>query len=77
MTPHGDTFQFSPTFGIGQRVWHRGDRESSGVVEAVVLYDRAAFTYRVSWSTHEFTEERETSLTDDPPVFDGHHGGDN
>jgi hypothetical protein len=78
MTSANNTFKLTPAFPIGARVWHLADRESSGCVEAIVLYGREEFTYRVSWGSHECTEERETSITDQEPTFDGPGGsGDN
>lgn len=78
MTPNAPTtFKFSPSFGIGQLVWHRGCRESCGVVEAIVLLGRDDYRYRISWGALECTEERETTLSDEPPAFDGVSGGEN
>jgi len=71
MTPAANTFKFQPGFQIGQLVWHRGSRESCGVVDCIVLYGRDDFRYRVSWGALECTEERETTLSDQAPSFDG------
>jgi uncharacterized protein (UPF0303 family) len=76
MTPN--TFKFAPAYQIGAVVWHCADRDSSGCVEAIVLYGREEFTYRVSWGSHECTEERETSITDERPnEFGAGESGDN
>lgn len=77
MTPATNTLKFQPDFQIGQQVWHRANREMSGMIDAIVLYGREEFRYRVSWGTAECTEERETTLTDEQPTFDGAQQGDN
>ena len=71
MTPNNPTtFKLTFDFQIGQRVWHRANRDMSGMVDAVVLYGRDEYRYRISWGTIECSEERETTLTDEPPTFD-------
>lgn len=78
MTPNAPTtFKLQPSFQIGQLVWHRGNRDACGVVEAIVLLGRDDFRYRVSWGALECTEERETTLSDERPTFDGPDHSDN
>ena len=74
MTSNTSTFKFAPDFQIGQQVWHKANREMCGMVDAIVLYGREEFRYRISWGTAEMSEERETTLTDEQPSFDGGSG---
>jgi len=78
VTPSGPaTFKLTPAFGIGQLVWHRANREACGVVDSVVLRGRDDYLYRISWGSLEYTEERETTLSDERPTFDGPDHSDN
>ena len=76
MTP--TTFKVQPEFQVGQLVWHRGNRDACGVIDSIVLNGRDDFRYRVSWGSIDFSEERETTLTDERPTeFGAGESGDN
>lgn len=59
--------KLTPTFSIGETVWHRCDTECPGIVTGYLVRSGGHLLYLVCWGGEE-TSHYEFELTDERPI---------